>query len=92
MTTITDAIRARLRAGEDAKSIALELGARVRRVSQIAWEMRNPAYKRLKQRFWRADNPGVDVTRRKRKKLRKLIDAERAHQTRRAERTMKAVG
>lgn len=90
--SITEAIRARLRAGEDASSIAVAIGARLQYVRQIAWSLRNPAYKRLKQAFYRADNPGVDVTRRKRKKLRKLIDAERAHQTRRAERTMKAVG
>lgn len=90
--TFTEAIRARLRAGEDAASVAIAMDARLQYVRQVAWSLRNPDYKKLKARFWRARNPNADANSRKRRRMIKLMKAERSHQTRKAERVMEAVG
>lgn len=86
--TVTDRIKDLLGKKLQPRKIAELLGCPLQRVWAVSWEIRNPSYKRTWMSRWRDKNPGVEANRAKRKRMKKIMQAERARQRRRAEKEM----
>lgn len=84
--TLTDGIRKRLKAGQTVAQIVIELGVPARAVRKIQWELRNPDYKKIYMRHWRARS-GAD----KRYALRRALEKWNERQIEHAERVMSAM-
>src|SRR5690554_3221497 len=84
--TLTDGIRKRLKAGQTVEQIVIELGVPARAVRKIQWELRNPDYKKIYMRHWRARS-GAD----KRYALRRALEKWNERQIEHAERVMSAI-
>ena len=84
--TLTEKIRRRLKSGQSVVQIAVELGVPARAVRKIRWELRNPDYKKIYMRHWRARS-GAD----KRYALRRALERWNERQIEHAERVMSAI-